>query len=361
MRIVQLIDTLVPGGAERMAVNYANELSDSLQFSGLVATRYAGDLVSQISKNVNYLCLAKKSTIDFKALFLFRKYLVENRVTIIHAHSTSFFFAFLIKFFLPEIKLIWHDHYGDSEFLEKRPKHAIKLAMFFYSGIIVVNQKLKDWALNSLHFKKVIYLPNFPVNEINVQNKTILNGTNGKRIVCLANFRPQKNHYHLIKVAEKLLKSYSDWSFHLVGKDFGDDYSKSIKNEIVIKNLSKNVFVYDSKQDISNILSQSEIAILTSNSEGLPLALLEYGLNNKAVVVTNVGEIASIIKNNENGFIVDPSDHETFYQYLIALIQNEDLRIKIRNNLTSFIVQNFSKKSIVNKYLNWIANTTTIS
>ena len=35
MRIIQLIDSLAPGGAERMAVNYANALSDKVAFSGL--------------------------------------------------------------------------------------------------------------------------------------------------------------------------------------------------------------------------------------------------------------------------------------------------------------------------------------
>ena len=357
MRIVQLIDTLVAGGAERMAVNYANELTNHADFSGLVATRFGGDLFSQVNKNVNYLCLNKKRTIDLKALFLFRNYLIVNKVTIIHAHSTSFFFAFLIKILLPRLKLVWHDHYGDSEFLEKRSKISIKFSMVFYSGIIVVNQKLKNWALNVLAFNNVIYLPNFPVNEIDFHEKTVLNGNDGKRIVCLANFRSQKNHFLLIKVATRLLETHSDWSFHLVGKDFNDQYSTGIKNLIKTKDLSNNVFVYDSKQDISNILTQSEIAILTSNSEGLPLALLEYGLNKKAVVVTNVGEMPSIIKNNENGFIVKTNNDGEFYISLKKLIADKELRIRFGNVLNLLIEDNFSKKSVINHYIKWL-NTT---
>lgn len=60
MRIVQIIDSLEVGGAERMAVNYANALSGKISFSGLVVTRKEGDLRSKIDKKVDYLFLNKK-------------------------------------------------------------------------------------------------------------------------------------------------------------------------------------------------------------------------------------------------------------------------------------------------------------
>ena len=69
MRIVQVIDSLNAGGAERMAVNYANSLSNQLGFSGLICTRIEGDLKNEIHKNVSYLFLNKTKVIDFKALF----------------------------------------------------------------------------------------------------------------------------------------------------------------------------------------------------------------------------------------------------------------------------------------------------
>jgi glycosyltransferase involved in cell wall biosynthesis len=59
-------------------------------------------------------------------------------------------------------------------------------------------------------------------------------------------------------------------------------------------------FVYGSQQDVENILNQATIAVLSSQSEGLPVALLEYGLY-KPVVVTAVGDMP-IINNGVNGF-----------------------------------------------------------
>ncbi|REG98290.1 glycosyltransferase [Flavobacterium aquicola] len=354
MRIVQLIDSLEAGGAERMAVNYANVLADEIEFSGLVATRKEGALLSQINPNVSYLFLNKKKQLDLIAVFRLRSFVLKNRVTHIHAHSTSFFLAFLLKLLCPTLLLIRHDHYGNNVFLENRPHFVLKLTKSFFKGVIAVNQKLKNWSEVKLKSRNVIYLPNFSVKAAQEKSHTFLKGTEGKRIVSLANLREQKNHFFLLKVAQKLKESNPDWTFHLVGKDFDDEYAVQIKQLIKEYALENNVFMYGSKQDIGNILNQASIAILTSKSEGLPVSLLEYGLYKKAVVVTRVGEISAIVQNGKNGFIVDADREDLFYQSLVNLIENEILRTDFGTALYNTIQTDYTAESIIKKYLNWI-------
>ena len=98
MRIVQIIDSLKVGGAERMAVNLANALVNSVAFSGLVTTRLEGQLKNAIVADVNYLFLKRSRVVDFGALFRLRRYVRKNKITIIHAHGSSFFFAVLLNF-----------------------------------------------------------------------------------------------------------------------------------------------------------------------------------------------------------------------------------------------------------------------
>jgi glycosyltransferase involved in cell wall biosynthesis len=356
MRVLQIIDSLEAGGAERMAVNYANALAKEIEFSGLVVTRKEGALLNQISKDVSYLYLNKKSALDLKSLYKLKKFAVENEVEIVQAHSTSFFTAFLLKLIYPSIKLIWHDHYGDSEFLSKRPLLGLKISLPFFNGIIAVNQQLKVWGEQIMNFKNVIYLPNFPSEEYEVSEQTILQGIQGKRIVSLANLRVQKDHFLLLEVAKKVKMSNPEWTFHLVGKDFEDDYSKKIKTLILDYNLEDTVFIYGSRQDIKNILEQSTIGILTSQSEGLPVALLEYGLQKMAVVVTNVGEIPLLIQNEINGFIVESRNAELFYDSVVKLIENDTLPIDFGKALNETIVNNYSEKTVINQYLNWLKN-----
>ena len=354
MRILQLIDSLEAGGAERMAVNYANALAKQIDFSGLVVSRKEGALVNQVDEGVSYLFLNRNSVFDFKALITLLNYVVLHKVTLVHAHSTSFFLAFLLKLLCPSIKIIWHDHYGDSEFLNKRPLLALRLIAPFFSGIIVVNQKLKIWANEKLHFENSIYFPNFPSEEKNITAHTVLKGTTGKRIVSLANLRVQKDHFLLLEVAKKMQLSHPDWTFHLVGKDFDDAYSKQIKSLVIEQHLEKNVFLYGTRQDIKNILHQSTIAILTSQSEGLPMAILEYGLHKKAVVVTNVGEISALIQNGNNGFLILANQDQIFYDAVVELIENDTLRLNFGNLLYHTINENYSEKIVLKNYIDWL-------
>ncbi len=356
MRVLQLIDSLEAGGAERMAVNYANALSEQIEFSAIVVTRQEGSLSNQLKKNVSYYFLKKKNTFDLFSIFRLRKIVINTKTTHIHAHSTSFFTAFLIKLTFVKVKLIWHDHYGDSEFLNKRSSAFLRFCMLFFDGIIVVNEKLRIWANQKLKKENVVYLPNFAVKSDANQSITRLKGLDGQKIVCLANLRPQKDHFFLIEIAKILKQTNPDWTFHLVGKDFEDEYSLQLKKAIVEFKLQNNVYIYGSVSDIENVLSQASIGILTSSSEGLPVALLEYGMNKLPVVVTAVGELKSFIINNENGFIVPSKDLDSFINALIDLINNPKLSLKFGSNLNFLIQYKFSKNGVIKTYIDWLDN-----
>lgn len=355
MRILQVIDSLHIGGAEKMAVNYANSLSKMIEFSAIVTTREEGVLKKQIKSDVGYLFLKKKRKLDFKAFWRLRNYCKENKIDFVQSHSSSYFTAFFLKIMYPKIQIIWHNHYGLSEFLSWKRLLMLQLASYCFHGIIAVNKQLEKWAKNKLNCKNVIYLPNYTNIDTLSDETTILKGIQGKRILSLANLRYQKNHFLLLEVAEKLKASHPDWSFHLVGNDLMDDYSAQIKTIINEKKL-ENVFIYGTKNDTANIIKQSEITILTSDSEGLPVAIIEYGLLSKCTLSTAVGEIPLIIQNGENGFVVPVKDSVSFYEVLVSLIKDENLRLKTGQNLYRTILEKNSEKSVVKKYLEWLNN-----
>ena len=84
------------------------------------------------------------------------------------------------------------------------------------------------------------------------------------------------------------------------------------------------------------------------------MALIEYGLLKKAVVSTKVGEIPLIIKDGINGFIVDSNDAESFYNKLVKLIEDVDLRVNFGKSLYQTIIENHSEEGVIVKYSNLI-------
>ena len=278
MRVLQIIDNLHPGGAERMAVQIANGLVGSIECSALCCTREEGLLKEQLNKRVTYLFANRSGRIGLSGFRRINEFINERKITHLHAHGTSCFTAFLLTITRPRLKLIWHDHYGNSEQLENRPIRLLKFISKKFNAIIVVNRQLQSWATQRQLSNKIFYLANFSsLNSSTTINDLNIPDTSDHRVVCLANLRPQKNHLMLLNVWRGLTKSHPEWSLLLVGKDFEDDYSATLKQFIKSNRLEESVFILGSRTDVSNILKQCQIGVLSSISEGLPLALLEYG------------------------------------------------------------------------------------
>lgn len=354
MRIIQVIDSLAIGGAEKMAVSFANSLSSRIEFSGLVVTRREGNLKNTIKKEVDYLFLKKKHRFDLIAVFRLRNYCKKNNVGIIQAHSSSYFIACLVKIIYPKIKIIWHDHNGIGIIPKRKGAIYIQTFSFFFKGVIAVNTELEQWSKKHIFCKNVIYLQNYVVKNDNFEKNTVLKGEDGKRVLYLANLRYQKNHFLLINVVKKITNEFTDWTFHLVGADLNDNYSDEIKSQISKHNLSNKIFIYGSKQDIENIINQSDVAVFTSNSEGLPVALLENGLFKKPVVATRVGEIPFIVEHNKCGFISEVNDVNEFSINITKLMSDVNLRLKFGEEMHKVILEKYSEKYVMQKYISWI-------
>lgn len=350
MRVLQLIDSLHTGGAERVAVNLANGLSTKTDKSFLCATRQEGNLKESISSQVGYLFLNKTKTIDFRAIQKLKTFIKEEEIEIIHAHSSSFFLATIIKIIYPKLVLVWHDHYGKSEYLDKRPTFVLKWCSKLFNHVFVVNSKLESWSKEMLDCKSVSYLPNFAVAN-NKASLTKLKGEAGKRIICLANFRAQKDHINLLKAFNRVWKTNTGWTLHLVGHDFKDEYALDIKNFIKDNALEKHVFIYGSCTDISHILNQSDIGVLSSKSEGLPLSLLEYGLAGLATITTNVGDCYKVVSKEAEGLLIPSNNTDALVNALLKYINNKDLRLESGRCLQAKVNTSFSESSILNSIL----------
>ena len=348
IKVLQLIDSLQVGGAEVLAVNIANALSKQRIVSHLCATRTEGPLKENIEQAVGYLFLERKKTVDIKSIKKLKKYIKKNNISIIHAHSTSYFIAICVKFIYPKLKIVWHDHYGKSEFLNKTSRLSIQFISYAFSGVISVNSILFEWSKKYLMVKRIYFLNNFPFF-MDLKKTTFLNGENGKRIVHVAGYREQKDHINLLKAFNIVIKEKPNYTLHLIGKNYKNSYGKSIQNFIINEKLENNVFQYDVCSDIKNILEQAAIGVLSSESEGLPISLLEYGLAKLPVVVTNVGECFSVVNNKH--VVVSPKRSDKLANAIVSLIDDKVLREKVASELHTEVLENYSRESTMKKII----------
>lgn len=351
LKVLQIIDSLAMGGAERVCVNYANALS---QINGvesfLCVARSSGPLFNMIDTDVKTLILNKKSSLDFNAIKTLRHFIIENKITHIHAHTSSFFIAKLVQLF-SNVKIIWHLHNGEMKSTSSKHLYIMKLFSKNFSHIITVNSELNEWAQSvfKLPKKQVTYIENYP--DLCFSNKElVLQGQKGKRLVSLANLRYQKDHMNLLEAFNELVKNgYDEWTLFLVGKDYKDDYSSNIKQYIQKNKLEKKIYILGMRADAADILKLCDIGVISSQVEGLPVSLLEYALASLAVVSTDVGECSTVLKDGEVGVLVEKQNSDELSQGLEVLMKDSQLCKNYASKYNKFINENYSKDVIIKK------------
>jgi glycosyltransferase involved in cell wall biosynthesis len=214
--------------------------------------------------------------------------------------------------------------------------------------IISVNEDLDFWSKTVLKNTKGSAVRNFPVFT-NLQKDTKLFGKKGKKILCIAGYRKEKDHINLLKAFLVVLKKDARCTLHLIGKNYHDAYGKSIQKFIINEKLEDRVFQYDLCCDIKNILDQADIGVLSSDSEGLPISLLEYGLAKLPVVVTNVGDCAAVVTNKQ--IVVPPKRSDKLADAIVSLINDTVLREKVASELHAEVLNNYSRERSVKKII----------
>lgn len=345
--VLQLIDSLAIGGAERMSVNLANTLSKKGVGSFLCATRKGGDLEAMVASEVSCLILGKRAPVDLKALWRLAGFVRKNQIDIIHAHSSSFFTAILVKL-LTGVRVVWHDHYGNAELLDKRPIKSLRYASVLFDYVVSVNETLAKWSRKHLLISKnrIAYLPNFAELTPTHTNPQ-LPGEPAKRIVCLANLREQKDHMTLLRAFNTFHKQHPDWHLLLVGEDRNDAYSASLKAYIAKEGLKDVVHILGSCSDSADILLASTIGVLSSVSEGLPVALLEYGLAKLPVVCTDVGQCSEVLDHGRYGVLVPPSVPDALADALAALASSQVQREVYAVRFCNYVKKHYGKDAVI--------------
>jgi glycosyltransferase involved in cell wall biosynthesis len=118
-----------------------------------------------------------------------------------------------------------------------------------------------------------------------------------------------------------------------------------------IHNENLPVKIYGWQLNIELILSEVDIVILTSDNEGMPIALIQAGMAGLPVVTTNVGSVSEIVINDKTGFVVQKSVQE-ISKAIQILAQNRNLRIRMGLSAREYVNTEFSVQKLVDNHEN---------
>ena len=98
-------------------------------------------------------------------------------------------------------------------------------------------------------------------------------------------------------------------------------------------------------------LSQSKILIVPSRMESIPQVIKEAFFLKIPVIATNVGGIPEILKNNENGILIEPENPVKLASTVNDLLLDNIMQKKLSENAFNFVTKNFSWDALLPLYL----------
>jgi glycosyltransferase involved in cell wall biosynthesis len=137
---------------------------------------------------------------------------------------------------------------------------------------------------------------------------------------------------------------------HLLGQfEENDEYYQSLLKLIKNQKLSEQVEFYGSVQNIHSYLEQSDLAILSSRSEGLPVSLLEYAMAKKPVIVTDVGQCKQVVGDYAKLF--PKADSQALADAIEFYLSQPDQAAKDAERLHQRVVDHYGEDKIIEEVI----------
>jgi GalNAc-alpha-(1->4)-GalNAc-alpha-(1->3)-diNAcBac-PP-undecaprenol alpha-1,4-N-acetyl-D-galactosaminyltransferase len=211
-------------------------------------------------------------------------------------------------------------------------------------GIISQTEMAKDYISKSTNHKNIVVIPN-PIFkqsiDLTARENTILN---------VGRFVKSKQQHILIDIFIKL--NPKGWKLEFAGD--GDDYFEYCKQKVREANFEDRIFFHGNQKDIWKFYQKSKIFAFTSNSEGFPNALAEaMSLGCACISFDCPAGPADIIKNEENGFLIENNNIASFSNHLKKMIDSEEIINEFSKKGIAFST-NFDVSAIAQKYYNFI-------
>lgn len=155
----------------------------------------------------------------------------------------------------------------------------------------------------------------------------------------------QKDPVTMIKAFKEIYKEKNNVKLMYVGSG---ELEEPIKQFAKANNILDRVIITGWVNDVEQYIPAFDIAILPSKWEGFGLVLIEYMACNKPIVASDVGGIANIIQNNNNGLLFETGNEKELSNKIIYLIDNENIKNNIiRENIgyqEKYKIKNLVKK-----------------
>lgn len=261
----------------------------------------------------------------------------DQKYDIIHSHVSGHAFV-LFTGLIAKLKGIKHIHTTHCPWTDAYRKWILKVPLFFNNLIFnKLSFKLIDkviaitpWEIGILKkwvsADKICIIPNgvdsILFKKVKENNFKKFFGEN-KIVLYLGRLNITKGPDKFVRVAKEILKERNDIEFAMVGPDEG------MKQKVIeLIGNEKRIHLLDAvrgKEKIAEIYQGSNVYVLPSYREGLPLTLFEAMSCGLPIVASPVNGVPYEVENGINGYLVDYGDIANLKDKILKILDNKEL------------------------------------
>jgi len=345
MKITHILTSLQIGGAERFVIDLC-EVQKKDHDVCILSYGKPKDLLMGV-------CNLKKIPVRLINTNIFRRnlsgfYYLKDR-DIIHIHSPHALKTTLLPLLLLFYKKIIYTRHGEGEFIETYWILLHKIAQFFINHITFVSEKGKQifWTTQQL-----INLPHHVIeNGVSTENveKIKNKDTHKLRIGSVGRMVKLKHQISLLQALQHLQeKIRADIEIHF----FGDGECLTELEEFSKTNQLENRIVFHGLvTDRSLIYNNIDVLAVTSETEGLSLAIIEAMAYSCPVLATSVGGNPRLVLSGETGYLFAYNDVNELAALMEKLVNDKPLLKELGTKAKKHINEHFSLQNTAQKYL----------
>ena len=340
MKLIYIVPNINnEGGVARVLSTKINYLIEKFDYEIHIVTQNNGNfpLFYDFNKNINYHDITLKGNLLF-FLYSYKMQLNNlfdkikpNHIVVVDNGIKAFFVPL---FFSIKRNILLEIH--SSIYLEENPngnviwsmlkrKFKLMLCAKFTTTVFETIENQQEWSCKNA---KIITNPLWfsADTRSNLQNK---------KVIAVARHTYEKGLDRLLKIWSKIITSHPDWHLDIYGSS---DNSFDLGQLVAELKLSKHCTLYEPSKKIEREYLNVSIFALTSRFEAFGMVLIEAMESGLPCIAYDCPcGPRTIIKNNQNGFLIKDGKDEEYISKLNQLIENDDLRIQMGKNATNSV------------------------
>ena len=167
----------------------------------------------------------------------------------------------------------------------------------------------------------------------------------------------KKGVLELAPIFNKVIQAFPEAILYLAGNDVVDTHNYLSTRALVMEEFSAaasrrvkwlGALPYSK---IKDRIARSQVVVLPSYAEALPMAWLEAMAMEKALVTSNIGWAREVMVDGKTGYKVDPKDHSLFAERVLDLLENPATAEKMGKAARQRVVENFSSEVVSGRNL----------